>query len=596
VSGREEIDLDPGLTFDAFVVGPTNRLAAAAGRRAAESPGSSFNPLYLYSPSGLGKSHILGAIARHALRARPEERIAYRTLEDYLEELMRQLERGGQGAMHEPFSDVRILLLDDVQFITGQAQAQHLLLQTIDRITEQGGQVVLASDRPPSEIDGIDSRLMTRFSDGLIVDMGAPDYETRVAIIRRKAAARGSELAEGVAELLGRYPFRNVRELQGALNKVLILQDVEDRKVAPDDVVALLGEPAGVGGRDPGAAGKRAPWMSEEEPEREDEPRWKQEVQGAIRAAEAAGFEAGRLARLLDASGEPDGWSRTLEVFRSRIHRLEEIRTEILSLSGLISEEVSPVLRNPDRMEEAEQALLHARERARPFPPVEPGPELASCESEYGSLAVRAATQLVSGERPEYSPLFVHSPVEGAGIGFLSAAARTFGRHHREGRVGLTSIESLSSDFIRAITEGVAEAWRERWWSVDVLLVHGVESLSGTERAQEEFFHLFEALSRRGVPVLLAADRPPEDVAGVDPRLSSRFEGGLVLELRGGAGETGTEASDSTERDAPDPVAEEVPAFPPRERVVWDWPVIEERILAVAPRGSGPTSGGSYGD
>jgi chromosomal replication initiator protein len=179
-------ELDPKLTFDTFVVGPANRLASAAARRSAESPGTSYNPLFIYSSSGLGKSHILSAVAHQARKANARLRVHYQTLEGYLQELTHALASGNRDAMRDRYRDLDILLLDDVQFLAGQNEAQEMLLATLDALTASGSQIVLASDRPPADIDGLDARLVSRFSGGLIVDIAAPEYETRVAIIRRK--------------------------------------------------------------------------------------------------------------------------------------------------------------------------------------------------------------------------------------------------------------------------------------------------------------------------------------------------------------------------------------------------------------------------
>jgi chromosomal replication initiator protein len=173
-------DLDPKLTFDSFVVGPANRLASAAARRAADSPGTSYNPLFLYSASGLGKTHILTAIAHQAQKVKGGK-VEYMALEEYLERLEHSLKGGQRDGL---YGDLSILLLDDVQFLTGQPEAQEMLLKTLDQLSTAGGQIVLASDRPPADIDGLDARLLSRFSGGLIVDLGPPEYETRVAIIR----------------------------------------------------------------------------------------------------------------------------------------------------------------------------------------------------------------------------------------------------------------------------------------------------------------------------------------------------------------------------------------------------------------------------
>src|SRR5262245_12778250 len=161
-------ELDPKLTFESFVVGPANRLASAAARRAADSPGRGYNPLFIYSPSGMGKTHILGAIAHAASRGNGRK-VLYLASDSYLEELAEALRTGRQDAVRDRYRALDFFLLDDVQFLAGQAQAQEMLLSTLDALTAAGKQVVLASDRPPSEINNLDSRLQSRFSGGLIV-------------------------------------------------------------------------------------------------------------------------------------------------------------------------------------------------------------------------------------------------------------------------------------------------------------------------------------------------------------------------------------------------------------------------------------------
>lgn len=612
------MELDPRLTFDSYVVGPANRLAAAAARRAAEAPGTSYNPLFLYSASGLGKSHILSAIAHHFLRLRPGGVVVYQTLEGYLDELARALEKGGgQDAMRERYLDLDILLLDDVQFLTGQTQAQEMLLRTLDALTARGAQVVLASDRPPADINGLDARLLSRFSGGLIVDIALPDYETKVAILRRKAEDRKMALAPGVAEAMARIPARNVRELQGALNRLLATQELEGRTVSADELASLLGErfaPRTTAGNGP--LGAAIP--PESSFDRPAEPEWVRKMRASAEAAEREGFSAARLLRHLDEGFEPSGWGEVLAGFERDLARAREIRIEIERYGNPWPEAAANLLRDPDRLEEAEILLTSARERARPFPELPEGPLLSGLSGEFPPLSLRAASRLVEAERPDYNPLYVHSTDADRARALLEAAGRSYLERVPEGRVGFISVAEFSEDFIRGISDGVAGAWRERWWSVDLLLLHGIEGLSRMERAQDEFFHLFEALVRKGGRIFLAADRPPSRIEDVDERIRSRFEGGLVLDL--GRMEnpapppspapsvppapappptpasatpveppTVTVVSNEEEDEdlvvvsAPPPaevVAEQTGGwFPSREKAVWDWPVVDDRLL-----------------
>jgi len=529
-------DLDPKLTFEAFVVGPANRLATAAARRAAESPGTSYNPLFVYSASGLGKSHILNAIAHQSRKAAPSRRVHYMALEGYLGELTVALEAGDRDGFRDKYGDLDILLLDDVQFLTGQPEAQEMLLRTLDQLSGAGSQIVLASDRPPAEINGLDARLLSRFSGGLIVDIGAPEFETRVAIIRRKADERGQTLGAGVAEALGRFPFTNVRELGGALNHVLAVQDLEERQISPEEVQQLMGDSAATSAQAPDAVEsflEDLSGMVAKTVEEQEEP-WRKAVREAVDAAEREGFSARRL-KGYQSGSEPKGWEQIVEAFLKDIQRLREIDDELDRLDNPWPEAAQGLLKDPERLDEAEALLASVGERQRPFPMLGPGPELDTLQG-FPRIAVKATRQLVGTEKPEYNPLYVWSAEKERARALLGAAGRTFQAANPEARMAVTSVTEFAQDFIRALGEGVAGAWRERWWTVDMLLVHGLEALSETERAQDEFFHLFEALKRRGARVFLIADRPPSGIDKIDERLRSRFEGGLVLEVDAGVG------------------------------------------------------------
>jgi chromosomal replication initiator protein len=531
-------DLDPKLTFESFVVGPANRLASAAARRAADSPGTSYNPLFVYSASGLGKTHILTAIAHQAAKAGPDRKLEYMALEKYLERLESALEGGQQDGVGL-FKELDILLLDDVQFLTGQPEAQEMLLRTLDQLSAQGSQVVLASDRPPADINGLDARLLSRFSGGLIVDIGVPEYETRVAIIRRKAEERGQTLEPGVAEALARHPFRNVRELGGGLNKVLATQELEERRVRVDEVTLMMGTvTANEGEGDPEFDSFLDDLVTSlaEVVEEKEEP-WRRAFRAAIDTAEREGFSTLRLEPFTK-GGEPEGWEKFVGQYRDDVQRLRDIENELDELGNPWPEAAAGVLKDPDRLQEAESLLSSVRERQRPFPRLARGQVLSDLQ-DFPNIVLKAAGQLVGPARPEYNPLFVSASDVDVGKTLLGATGRTYQAVHTDLRMAVTSVQEFADDFIRALGEGVAGAWRERWWTVDLLLVHGVEGLSETERAQDEFFHLFEALKRRGARMMLLSDRVPSAIGGIDDRLRSRFEGGLVLEL-----ESGTPGSD----------------------------------------------------
>jgi len=526
--------LDPHFTFENFVVGPANRLASAAARRAAERPGVSYNPLFIHASSGLGKTHVLGAIARHVAKVSPHKRVEYQTAQEFLREFVQVPGLRDQKEVRDRYRELDILLVDDVQFLTTQSDVQALLLLTLDTLTGDGKQVVLASDRPPAKIDGLGAHLRTRFEGGLLVDIGPPEYETRVAIIKKWVETRLQILEPGVADAIGRFPIQTVTELQAALTLILETQELEDRIIDPEEATAILER------RDPGDPGPGGTELGQFLDELSDtvaakvqaqEAPWRRLLRELAEEVEAEEFKASRLRRQIEGETPPRDLDETLRAFRETVQRLKSIRTSLDAAGNPWPEAAYGVLRDPERLEEAEALLASANERARPFNDLPPGPDLTELGGEVPQLVIRAADQLVNTERPEYNPLFVWSPDGLAARALLQTAGRSKLLETEGARVALTSVPDFAEDFIHSLSLGVAGAWRERWWSVDLLLIDGAQDLSATERAQEEFFHLLEALQRRRARVMIAADRPPAQISALDDRLRARLEGGLVVEI-----------------------------------------------------------------
>lgn len=177
------MQLDAKLRFDNFIIGSGNRLAVAAARAVAAAPGTVYNPLFIYAGSGLGKTHLMGAIGNLVGHTRPATVVRAVTLDDILSELHAAMARGEADRLRQRYQSVGLLLIDDVQFLTGHSETQSELLRILNTLQSAGSQIVITSDRPPSEIQDVDNRLITRMSGGLIVDINAPDFETRTAIL-----------------------------------------------------------------------------------------------------------------------------------------------------------------------------------------------------------------------------------------------------------------------------------------------------------------------------------------------------------------------------------------------------------------------------
>ena len=209
------------FTFEAFVVGPSNKLAYAASLSVAEHPAKNYNPLLIYGDSGLGKTHLIYAIANVIRKNDPKARIAYVKGDDLTNELVDAIREGKTADMREKYRQADLLLVDDVQFIAGKKQTQEEFFHTFNTLYESGRQIVLTSDRPPSEMTQLEDRLRTRFEWGLLVDVAPPDFETRVAIVKNKAAMLGMTLPDKIANYIAENVTANVRQLEGTIHKIL---------------------------------------------------------------------------------------------------------------------------------------------------------------------------------------------------------------------------------------------------------------------------------------------------------------------------------------------------------------------------------------
>ena len=218
--------LDSGeFTFDTFVVGESNKMAYAAARAVADGVGH-YNPLFIYGDSGLGKTHLIYAIAHQIRTTRPSAKIIYIKGDDFINEFI-ELVRAGRGSeFRAKYRDADLLLVDDVQFVAGKEQVQNEFFHTFNTLYEAGRQIVLTSDRPPSDMHLLDDRLRTRFEWGLLVDVQPPDFETRLAIVKNKAAQWGTVIDDDIARYIAENVTANVRQLEGTVNKILAYKDL----------------------------------------------------------------------------------------------------------------------------------------------------------------------------------------------------------------------------------------------------------------------------------------------------------------------------------------------------------------------------------
>ena len=261
-------NLNARYTFTNFIVGSANRLAHAASLSVAERPGHAYNPLFLYGGVGLGKTHLMHAIGNAVVAKFPRKRVAYATSEKFTNEFITSIQQGKIDDFRARYRRIDLLLIDDIQFIADKERTQEEFFHTFNAIHEDGKQIVLSSDRPPKAILTLEERLRSRFEWGLIADLTAPDLETRIAILRAKAEEQGTPITSDVMEFIARKVVSNIRELEGALNRIVayasmgampisielaqavlsnVLYNPKKRQVTPERIAIAVSEYYGVG-------------------------------------------------------------------------------------------------------------------------------------------------------------------------------------------------------------------------------------------------------------------------------------------------------------------------------------------------------------
>ena len=230
----EEAHLNARYTFDTFVVGNNNRLAQAAALAVAESPGEVYNPLYIYGGAGLGKTHLMHSIAHFIIENNEKSKVLYVTSEEFTNELIQAIRNGNNLAMarfREKYRNIDVLLVDDIQFIIGKDSTQEEFFHTFNSLHSAKKAIIISSDKPPKEMDVLEERFRSRFEWGLIADITPPDYETRMAILHKKEELDGINISEEIIKYIAENVNSNIRELEGALNKVVAFARVDNREI-----------------------------------------------------------------------------------------------------------------------------------------------------------------------------------------------------------------------------------------------------------------------------------------------------------------------------------------------------------------------------
>ena len=225
-----------GYTFDRFVVGPSNKFAHAAAMAVSDKPGKAYNPLFIYGNSGLGKTHLLLAIGQSIHEKNPATKIAYIKGDEFTNQMVASLREGTAEDFRQKYRNVDLFLVDDIQFIAGKQSTQEEFFHTFNNIYEAGHQIVITSDRPPMEMNKLDDRLLTRFEGGLMADVQPPDMETRIAIIRNKAAQLGMLLPDDVVEYIAENITANIRQIEGVVKRLTAYKEILDDTITVNSV------------------------------------------------------------------------------------------------------------------------------------------------------------------------------------------------------------------------------------------------------------------------------------------------------------------------------------------------------------------------
>ena len=233
-SYRPNISLNPKYTFDTFVVGDNNRFAQAAALAVAESPGDAYNPMLLYGGVGLGKTHLMHAIGNYIVETDPAKKILYVTSETFTNDFINCIKDNSNENFRNKYRNIDVLLIDDIQFIAGKKQVQEEFFHTFNSLHEKGGQIIMSSDRTPKEIDLLEDRLKSRFEWGLMADVSNADYETRLAILRKKVQLDNIFIDDTILSNIAIKVDSNIRELEGTLNKIVAKASLTHKPISPE--------------------------------------------------------------------------------------------------------------------------------------------------------------------------------------------------------------------------------------------------------------------------------------------------------------------------------------------------------------------------
>lgn len=530
-----------GASFETFVEGPSNTAAAAAARGVAEQPGGGADAVLLVGPAGVGKTHLLSAIAAILRATQPELDVVQETPSSLLERT-----RGVGGAPTE-LHEAGLLLLDELEHVGQRRELEGPVLDLLLARVPVGRPVVMASAEPLDALGRVGAEIADLLGDRGGFQITHPDAGTRLAILRLRSAELKPGLSDEVLAAVARLPIRSVRELLAAIQRLVAFQSVSPGPLDPSQARLLVTgrvdagpdeEEPPVSAAAPATAAPQGPLLVGEDEfgsfltevvasVSHQVDRWRAQVGEAILRHGGEGFLTRRLEALLEAE-MPARPAEVLDRFEADVDRLRELESVAASLSPELAG--AAAFRDPDRIEDAETALAQARLRHDPLP----APSAEFRLDRFGEgpgnrRALQAVRSVLQQPGARDNPLVV---VGASGTGkthLLHAMGNQLAAS--SGPVACVAAATLVGDVRRLLESGGLANWRSRFRHAGALLLDDLHLLAGRAEAQEEFLVLFTHLMAHGRQVVVTSNATPASLTNIDPRLLSRLEAGLVVEL-----------------------------------------------------------------
>jgi len=529
-------------TFDTFVVGDGNNLCVAVCKGVAELSAQTYNPLFIYGEEGVGKTHLLRAVGNAVLRKKSRAKIMCIGVEHLAARFQSLRVEDVVKTCQREFKDLDLLLLDDLQCLDERSEDQRKFAKAFNVAFSSHVQMVITCDRKLEDFPVIFDQILSR---GLQTDMQTPDYECRVAILRRRAEAWGLLLAPGTAEFLAKSVSGKWTEA------ILILGEFAER-----------GKVGSITEKDVRGFFKKEERGQPQEPEQDEYASFLKEIQGEVSAVvdaeeedqilreeyektlyfwEMKGYDTTPLKGVMDKDLETI--RKEFSVFRNSVERLIELEAMLGSLNaqGFDTEvrEIESFLYRPECLPEVESLLDALKMKVKAGMTQKATKRLTEEFSfqtfvvgECNQMAYAAAKLVARSPAKKYNPLFLWGGVGMGKTHLLHAIRGEMLEKDPDASVVYVTAERFTNELIRAMEEGVLERFRDKYRRLDTLMIDDVQFLAGKDSTQQEFFHCFNALYAANRQIVISSDRSPKRLSALEERLRSRFQGGLVVQIQ----------------------------------------------------------------